>query len=70
MGGRLQMQLYSAAVVAMTIAALIYVYAAPPESMSVTRDGVPYFTPPVVNPATGKPLDVNALARHFKGAEP
>ena len=70
MGGRLQMQVFSGAVVAMTIAALVYVYVWPPEGMRTTRDGVPYFTPPVINPATGKPLDVNALARHFKGAAP
>lgn len=67
MSGRLQMQVFSGAVVALMVGALVYVYGAPPESMRVTRDGVPYFTPPVVNPATGESLDVNALARHFKG---
>lgn len=48
-------------------AALAYVYAMPPESLRVTRDGVPFFTPPVVNPESGEPLDMGELVRHFKG---
>jgi hypothetical protein len=46
------------------------VYAHPPASMKVTKDGVPYFTPPVINPITGKPLPVETLVRHHKGVRP
>ncbi len=46
---------------------LIYVYTTPPETLRVTRDGIPFFTPPVAHPETGEPLDLGELVRHFKG---
>jgi len=55
-------------IVALTsVVALVYINAFPPPSMFVSRDGVPYFTPPTVNPETGEPLEVDRLVRHFKG---
>ncbi|MCW8835031.1 MAG: hypothetical protein OQJ99_01535 [Rhodospirillales bacterium] len=50
-----------------TIVGLTYVYAFPPESIRVSRDGAPFFTPPVINPETGKPVQVDVLIRHYKG---
>ena len=64
---KLLTQGYVAIVSALSIAALIYIYAFPPKSMFTTRDGVPHFTPPVTNPETGKPLDVGELIRHYRG---
>lgn len=49
------------------VAGLAYVYVMPPESMRVNRDGVPYFTPPVVNPITGEAIPVEQLVRHYRG---
>ena len=60
-------RLYVYAICLVCAAALVYVYAMPPESLRVTREGVPFFTPPVVHPETGEPLDMDELVRHFKG---
>ena len=46
------------------------VYGHPPASLKLTRDGVPHFTPPVIDPATGQPIPVETLVRHYKGATP
>jgi hypothetical protein len=51
----------------LSISVLIYVYSTPIESMRKTRNGVPYFTPPVINPETGKAISVDELVRHYKG---
>ncbi len=58
---------YVAIVTAISIAALVYVYAFPPASMRASRDGVPHFTPNVAHPETGEPLDMGALIRHSRG---
>lgn len=50
-----------------SLAGLVYAYALPPESLRLTRDGVPHHAPPVAHPATGEPLPLEALVRHFKG---
>jgi hypothetical protein len=61
------MRIFAAIVALLSVAALAYVYAAPPPSMRLSRDGVPHFTPPTVHPVTGEPLDIGKLVRHFKG---
>ena len=58
---------YVAIVGIICVVALFYIYAFPPASMFTTRDGVPHFTPQVINPETGKPLDVGELIRHYRG---
>ncbi len=60
-------QTYVGIVSLISISALVYVYAFPPQSMLKSRDGVPHFTPQVVNPETGKPLDIGELIRHYRG---
>ena len=67
MNGRAQMAAFSGLVTVLTVAALVYVYVVPLESMLLTRDGVSYYAPPVIHPDTGKPLDLNELVRHFRG---
>lgn len=61
------MRVYAGLVTLITLAGLAYVIIAPPESLRVSRDGVPHFTPPVLNPETGKGMPVDDLVRHFKG---
>ena len=51
----------------LSLVALIYVYVFPPPSMQKTRNGVPHFTPKVLNPETGKPLSMDELVRHYRG---
>lgn len=62
-------RIYVTLVTLATLATLIYVYILPPASMQTTRDGVPFFTPPVENPETGEPLDMGDLIRHFRGED-
>ena len=64
---RLMMRAYLAVAVAVCAWGLYRVYAHPPQSMKVTRDGVPYFTPPVIDPGTGTQVSVETLIRHYKG---
>lgn len=60
-------RIYVLVIVAVSLAALIYVYASPPPSLQMTRDGVPFFTPSVAHPETGEPLDLGELIRNYKG---
>ncbi|HUX62270.1 hypothetical protein [Sulfuricella sp.] len=64
---RLLMHFLVALSAMIVVAGLAYVYVKPPESMRVDRDGVPYFTPPVVNPMTGEAILVEQLVKHYKG---
>ncbi len=66
---RILMRVYLGLSVAVCAWGLWRVYAHPPASMKVTRDGVPYFTPPVIDPTTGKPIPVDVLVRHYKGED-
>lgn len=68
--GQIQMTLYSIAVAAVAFAGLVYVAVNQPDYLRATRNGVPYFTPKVVNPLGGQPLDLNMLVRHYKGETP
>ncbi len=64
---KLQMLVFSLLTAIVTVAGLAYIFLEPPAYLRATREGVPYFTPPVANPVDGKPLDLNMLARHFEG---
>lgn len=64
---KLLMHFLAALSVLIVVAGLAYVYVKPPESMRVNRDGVPYFTPPVVNPMTEEAIPVEQLVRHYRG---
>lgn len=39
----------------------------PPPGLKVTREGVPYLTPPVIHPITGEAIPMETLVRHYKG---
>lgn len=67
---RLLMRAYLLFSIAVCGWGLWQVYVHPPATMKVTRDGVPHFTPPVIDPATGKPIPVEVLVRHYKGVRP
>ncbi len=61
------LRLYVLVVSVVSIAGLIYVYAKPPQSMLVDRDGVAHFTPSVIHSETGEPVALGDLMRHFRG---
>lgn len=52
-----------------SIGGLLWMTFAPPPGMKATRDGVPYFMPPVVHPVTGQPVPVETLVQHYKGGK-
>lgn len=61
------MRTFVCTITALSLIVLLYVYAFPPKSSRMSKNGVPFFTPSVMHPETGKALDVNMLVRHFKG---
>ena len=52
-----------------SIGGLLWMTFAPPPGMKATKDGVPYFTPPVIHPVTGQPVPVETLVQHYKGGK-
>ena len=64
---RLYMHLYAWTALAVTVAGLSAMLIRPPASTHVDRNGVPYFTPQVIDPATGKAVDLSVLVRHYRG---
>lgn len=61
------MHVYAWSALAITLAGLAAMLIAPPASLRADRDGVAYFTPQVVDPATGKAVDMSVLVRHYRG---
>jgi len=59
--------IYVAVIAIVSVVTLIYVYTVPIDTMYKTRDGVPHFSPPIVNPDTGETIDLGRLIRHYKG---
>ena len=51
----------------LSVATLFYVFIVPMPSMYTSRDGIPHFTPNVINPITGETIRIKRLVRHFKG---
>jgi hypothetical protein len=49
------------------MATLLYVFIFPMPSMETSRDGIPHFTPDVIDPLTGKTLEIKMLVKHYKG---
>ena len=50
----------------MTVLSFAYIFWKQPESLHVSRDGIPFFTPDVIHPDTGKSISVDDLVDHFK----
>ena len=61
------MQLYVLMIMVLSFVCLVYVYAFPPSSMLINRDGVAHFSPPVAHPETGEAIDLGELIKHFRG---
>ncbi len=61
------MHLYAGIALVVTVAGLTAMLIRPPHSTHVDRNGVAYFTPQVIDPATGKPVDLSVLVRHYRG---
>lgn len=50
-----------------SVGSLLWMTFAPPPGMKATKDGVPYFTPPVIHPISSEPVQVETLVRHYRG---
>ena len=62
----LQLTLFAAAVVILSIASIVHVAIQPLDELARTRQGTPFFTPPVLNPDTGEAIEMDALVEHYK----
>jgi len=51
----------------LSIATLFYVFIVPMPSMHISRDGIPHFTPNVIDPISGETIQIKKLVQHFKG---
>ena len=65
--GQWQMTIYSILVALIGFGGVIYIFVTQPAYLHASRDGVPYFSPKVINPMGGQPLDLNELVRNYKG---
>jgi len=65
--GYIVMLTLSIGVIGISIASLAYIVTAQPDYLRSDRDGVPFYTPQVINPDGGEPLDMGELIRHYKG---
>lgn len=65
--GRVLMRAAVALSAAVVVLGLAYVYVWPPAGVRVSREGVPLLAPPVAHPATGEPIPLEDLVRHYKG---
>jgi hypothetical protein len=64
---RLLLRFLVACSAVVSIGGILWMTFAPPPGMKVTKDGVPYFMPPVIHPVTGEAIPVETLVRHYKG---
>ena len=66
MSKQLQLTVFSVLVAVASAATAIYVLIQPAERFAKSREGTPFFTPPVIDPDTGEALDLDELIRHYK----
>ena len=63
---QLQLTLFAAAVALMSVGAVVHVAMQPLDDRTRTRQGTPFFTPPVIDPDTGQPIEIDTLVEHYK----
>ena len=63
---QLQLTLFAAAVALVSVAAIIHVAIQPLDELARTRQGTPFFTPPVLDPDTGQPIAIDTLVEHYR----
>jgi len=67
MWSRLLMRLFVAIASVISVGGYFWMLFAPPPGLQATRDGVPYFSPPVLHPVSGEAIPLETLVRHYKG---
>ena len=63
---QLQLTLFAAAVGLISVASLVHVAVQPLDERTRTRQGTPFFTPPVLNPDNGEAIELDTLVEHYK----
>ena len=63
---QLQLTLFAAAVALVSVAAVVHVANQPLDELARSRQGTPFFTPPVLNPDTGEAIEMDTLVEHYK----
>ena len=61
-----QLTIFAAAVALISAASLVHVFTQPADELAKTREGTPFFTPPVINPDNGEPIELDTLIEHYK----
>ena len=67
MSKQTQLTVFSLLAAVVTLASIVYPFVHRPEFLTKSREGTPFFTPPVINPDTGAALELDELIRHYKG---
>ncbi len=61
-----QLTAFSSLVALITVVGIFYILIASPEYLRKSREGTPFFTPPVLHPDTGEEISIDELVRHYK----
>ena len=62
----LQLTVFAVVVALVSVASIVHVAVQPLEELARTRQGTPFFTPPVLNPDTGEAIEMDTLVEHYK----
>ena len=61
-----QLTVFSLIAGVLSLTCIVYVIVERPDYLTKSREGTPFFTPPVINPDTGEAIDLDELIRHYK----
>ncbi len=64
---KVYMRIYAWTALVATVGGLAAMLMFPPASARVDASGAPYFAPSVIDPVTGKPVELSTLIRHYRG---
>lgn len=62
-----QLLVISILLIIMTVVTFFFMFAKTPESLKISKNGVPFFTPDAIHPESGEILSIETLVKHFKG---
>lgn len=63
---QLQLTIFASLVALVSVASVVHVFVQPLDALARTREGTPFFTPPVLNPDNGEPITLDELIEHYK----
>ncbi len=63
---QLQLTVFAAAIAIVSVASIVHIATQPLDERARTRQGTPFFTPPVLNPDTGEAIELDTLVEHYK----